>query len=153
MNIQIRPADFNDYHQVLNILEQVHKLHVYLRPDIYKKTNLLMEENVFKEKIRTGSYYVAEVNGNVVGILDLIFKSIDSLAHNQRKIIIIDVIGVDQNHQNLGIGTKLLDKAKNIKDRNGFDSIELNVNSANSNAYELYKKYGFTEKSITLELK
>ena len=32
------------------------------------------------------------------------------------------------------------------------DGIELQVNAKNNAAYEMYKKYGFTEKSINMEL-
>lgn len=32
------------------------------------------------------------------------------------------------------------------------DAIELQVNAKNTAAYEMYRKYGFTEKSINLEL-
>lgn len=152
MNTRIRLANFSDYQQVLKILNQVHDLHVKLRPDIYRKTNILMNKEIFKGKIESNCYYVAEIDGVVVGILDLIFKNIDSPAHNKRKIILIDVIGVDINYQNLGIGKKLLDKAKLLKDKYKYDSIELNVNSANLRAYSMYKKYGFKEKSIILEL-
>lgn len=152
MNTRIRLANFSDYQQVLKILNQVHDLHVKLRPDIYRNTNKLMNKEIFKEKTESNCYYVAEIDGVVVGILDLIFKNIDSPAHNKRKIILIDVIGVDINYQNLGIGKKLLDKAKLLKDKYKYDSIELNVNSANLRAYSMYKKYGFKEKSIILEL-
>ena len=35
----------------------------------------------------------------------------------------------------------------------GYDAIELQVNAKNRLAYEMYKNYGFTEKSINMELK
>ena len=36
---------------------------------------------------------------------------------------------------------------------NGYDAIELQVNAKNRLAYERYKNYGFTEKSINMEWK
>lgn len=36
---------------------------------------------------------------------------------------------------------------------NGYDAIELQVNAKNRLAYEMYKNYGFTEKSINMEWK
>ena len=41
---------------------------------------------------------------------------------------------------------------KNLKKEKNLDGIELQVNARNSAAYEMYKKYGFTEKSINMEL-
>ena len=34
----------------------------------------------------------------------------------------------------------------------GADGIEVQVNAKNHDAYEMYKNYGFTEKSINMEL-
>ncbi len=39
-----------------------------------------------------------------------------------------------------------------VKESSGSDGIELQVNARNHAAYEMYKKYGFTEKSINMEL-
>ena len=43
-------------------------------------------------------------------------------------------------------------KVKEIKEQKGYDGIELQVNAKNKAAYEMYSKYGFTEKSINMEL-
>lgn len=39
-----------------------------------------------------------------------------------------------------------------MKIEKNMDGIELQVNARNRAAYEMYKKYGFTEKSINMEL-
>ena len=39
-----------------------------------------------------------------------------------------------------------------IKAEKNLDGIELQVNARNSAAYEMYRKYGFTQKSINMEL-
>ena len=41
---------------------------------------------------------------------------------------------------------------KDLKKEKYFDGIELQVNAKNVAAYEMYKKCGFTEKSINMEL-
>ena len=51
------------------------------------------------------------------------------------------------------IFNQFFEKVKQIKEENGYDSIELQVNAKNQMAYEMYKNYGFTEKSINMELK
>ena len=44
------------------------------------------------------------------------------------------------------------EKVKEIKEQNHLDGIELQVNARNKAAYEMYAHYGFTEKSINMEL-
>jgi len=44
------------------------------------------------------------------------------------------------------------EKVKEIKAKKNLDGIELQVNAKNKAAYEMYCNYGFTEKSINMEL-
>ena len=44
------------------------------------------------------------------------------------------------------------EKVKEIKAKKRLDGIELQVNAKNQPAYEMYCNYGFTEKSINMEL-
>lgn len=44
------------------------------------------------------------------------------------------------------------EKVKEIKAEKNLDGIELQVNAKNQAAYEMYCNYGFTEKSINMEL-
>ena len=44
------------------------------------------------------------------------------------------------------------EQVKEIKAEKNLDGIKLQVNAKNKAAYEMYCNYGFTEKSITMEL-
>lgn len=44
------------------------------------------------------------------------------------------------------------EQVKEIKAKKNLDGIELQVNAKNKAAYEMYRSYGFTEKSIHMEL-
>ena len=46
----------------------------------------------------------------------------------------------------------IFEKVKEIKAKKNLDGIELQVNAKNKAAYEMYCNYGFTEKSINMEL-
>ena len=63
-----------------------------------------------------------------------------------------DTMAVDENYRGMGIGHHFFEMLKNLKKEKHFDGIELQVNAKNVAAYEMYKKYGFTEKSINMEL-
>lgn len=48
--------------------------------------------------------------------------------------------------------THFFDFLKELKKEKGYDAIELQVNARNKAAYNMYRNYGFTEKSINMEL-
>ena len=52
----------------------------------------------------------------------------------------------------LGLDENQAAKVKELKDAAGADGIELQVNAKNRDAYRFYRKHGFTEKSINMEL-
>lgn len=80
------------------------------------------------------------------------FRHVESPSHVTRNVIFIDSMAVDENYRGMGIGHLLFEKVKQIKEQKHFDGIELQVNAKNKAAYEMYSKYGFTEKFINMEL-
>ena len=152
MDIRVRQAVSSDYKAAVKIIAQVHKMHVDWRPDIYKHNEEMLSVADFEEAIKTGNFYVAECDGIVAGILDVNFRRMEKPTHVTRDILHIHTIAVEENYRRKGIGRKLLDFVKEIKTEKGCDAIDLQVNSQNTAAYETYKKYGFTEKSVNMEL-
>jgi ribosomal protein S18 acetylase RimI-like enzyme len=152
MNVQIRFARQNDYESVIRIMSQVQDMHVEWRPDIYKPNENLIPEDVFEKIIENGTFYVAESEGVVVGILEIVFRHIESPSQVTRDVIFIDSMAIDEKYRGMGIGHQMFDFLKKLKKEKNLDGIELQVNARNSAAYEMYKKYGFTEKSINMEL-
>lgn len=152
MNIQIRLARKNDYESVNRIMSQVQDMHVEWRPNIYKPNENLISEDVFKKITENGTFYVAEAEGVVVGILEIVFRHVESPSHVTRDFIFIDSMAIDEKYRGMGIGHQMFDFLKKLKKEKNLDGIELQVNVRNSAAYEMYKKYGFTEKSINMEL-
>ena len=152
MNIQIRLAEKNDYKSVIRIMSQVQDMHVVWRPDIYKPNENLIPEGVFEKIIENGTFYVAEENGTVVGVLEIVFRHVESPSHVTCDFIFIDSMAIDEDYRGMGIGHQMFDFLKELKKEKNLDGIELQVNARNYAAYEMYKKCGFTEKSINMEL-
>ena len=152
MDIHIRNAEKTDYKAVSRIMNQVQEMHVAWRPDIYKLNENLISEDVFGLMISNGNLYVADVGGTVAGVLEVTYKHIESPAHVTRNIIFIDSMAVDSDYRGRGIGHHFFEKVGELKIISGADGIELQVNAKNHAAYEMYKKYEFTEKSINMEL-
>ena len=152
MNIQIRLAKKADYESVIRIMSQVQDMHVEWRPDVYKPNENLIPRDIFEKIVAGDTFYVAEADGLVVGILEVVFRHIETPSHVTRDIIFIDSMAVDEAYRGMGIGHLFFDKIKEIKAEKKLDGIELQVNAKNKAAYEMYLKCGFTEKSINMEL-
>lgn len=153
MDIRIRNAITNDYGSVIKIISQVQDMHVEWRPDIYKYNDNLIAKEEFEKIVENNTFFVAEnENKKIVGVLEIIFRHIESPAHVTRDVIFIDTMAVDEKYRGLGVGHKMFEFLKMMKIEKNMDGIELQVNARNRAAYEMYKKYGFTEKSINMEL-
>lgn len=152
MDIQIRLAKKTDYESVIKIMSQVQDMHVEWRPDIYKHNDNLIPQDVFEKIIENDTFYVAVNEDSVVGVLEIVYRHVESPSHVTRDVIFVDTMAIDENYRDMGIGHKIFDFIKELKQEKNLDGIELQVNARNSAAYEMYKKCGFTEKSINMEL-
>lgn len=152
MDIHIRTAKVEDYNAVEAIMKQVHKLHVGWRPDVYKQQETILPLDEFKQAIQEQAFFVAEGEGKVVGILGLMYRHVETPVHVTKDIIFIDSMAVDEPYRKKGVGHAFFDFLKELKKEKGYDAIELQVNARNKGAYNMYRNYGFTEKSINMEL-
>ncbi len=152
MDFTVRKAVMKDYESVVGIMNQVQQMHVNWRPDIYKLNTNLIPIDIFAKIVEDDTFFVAEADGIVVGIMEIIFRHIETPLHITRDVIFIDSMAVDEKYRGMGIGHLFFEKAKQIKEQKHCDGIELQVNSKNRVAYEMYSNYGFTVKSINMEL-
>ena len=152
MDVQIRIAKEADYEAVIKIMSQVQNLHVEWRPDIYRHNDNLLPKDVFEKIIKNDIFFVAEIDNVVVGVLEIVFRHVESPSHVTRDVIFVDTMAIDEKYRGKGIGHKMFDFLKTMKTEKSMDGIELQVNAKNKAAYEMYQKYGFTEKSINMEL-
>ena len=153
MGFTIRNAEYSDYSAVKKIMDQVQQMHVDWRPDIYRYNDEFVSEEVFKQMVNSGNLYVAVESESIVGVLEVSYKHIETPAHVTRDIVFIDTMAVDADYRGKGVGRLFFEKATELKDEAGADGIELQVNAKNQDAYSIYRKYGFTEKSINMELR
>ena len=153
MEVIVRLPRLQDYERVSQIMDQVQQLHVEWRPDVYKPASPLITMDMFEAILKDGNWYVAEADGVVVGILELIKRHVESPAQVTKDVLFISTMAIDEKYRGKGIGHLFFEKVKRLKQEKGYDTIELQVNAKNRLAYEMYRKYGFTEKSINMELK
>ena len=153
MEVIVRLPRLQDYERVSKIMDQVQQLHVEWRPDVYKPASPLITMDMFEAILKDENWYVAEADGVVVGGLELMKRQVESPAQVMKDVLFISTMAVDEKYRGKGIGHLFFEKVKRLKQEKGYDTIELQVNAKNRLAYEMYRKYGFTEKSINMELK
>lgn len=152
MKIHIRNAAIDDYQSVDAIMQQVQQMHIDWRPDIYKYSETVLPIEIYEQALRDQTFFVAEFEHQIVGILLIQYRHIESSNQVTRNIIYIDSMAVDEQYRGKGIGHTLFEFLKELKTQKGYDGIELQVNAKNKAAYKMYTDYGFTEKSINMEL-
>lgn len=150
--IHIRNAQPDDYETVEAIMRQVQQLHVGFRPDIYKYSETVLPPEVYAQAVADGTFFVAEYGGRAAGILFIIYRHIESANQVTRDVIFVDSMAVDEGFRGMGIGHAFFDFLRELKRQKGCDGIELQVNAKNSAARKMYADYGFTDKSINMEL-
>ncbi len=117
----IRKFEKNDLHDVMQIWKNENiKSHKFI-PKKYWETHY----NYVKDILPNAEIYVYLLRETIVGFIGL----------NQNYI---EGIFVDTNHQYKGIGTALLNKAKENRNQ-----LTLSVYKKNKNAIHFYKKNGF----------
>lgn len=67
-----------------------------------------------------------------------------TIYHNGKaRVMIVDVVDVEEARRRQGVGTALVEKAIEVARANDVDSVELLVNPDNDAAKDLYRKAGF----------
>ena len=149
----IRFANREDYEEVERIAEQVQKMHVEWRPDIYTFEKKIFPDEIFEQIIENKMLIVATDEEKVVGFLMYVINKVNFDNQVERTLYKVNAVAVDEECRGQGIGHKLFDYLKDIAKENNMDAIELQVNAENKAAKAMYEKYGFTDKSINMELK
>ena len=151
-DIVIRYASVHDHADVEAIFQEVHQLHVALRPDSYQPRETLLPLEELQQAVEEKTLLVADWNGQVVGVLYYSERRREVTAQMTQRILFIDCLAVTEAMRGRGIGRQLLAFARKIRAQQHFDCLELQVNAKNHLARKFYEANGFSERSINLEL-
>lgn len=152
MEISIRNARLGEYKKTEAIMKQVQQMHIDWRPDIYKYSETILPLEIYEQAVKDKTFFVAEYEGSIAGILFIVYRHMESSNLVTRNTIFVDSMAVDEKYRRKGIGRAFFDFLKELKLQKGCDGIELQVNAKNEAAYKMYADYGFTNKSINMEL-
>ena len=151
-DVVIRCAEATDYDGVEAIMKEIQQFHIDWRPDIYKSADTVYPRDYFERLVAEKRLLVAEMDGAVVGLLSFMYRHIESDKQVTRDVIFVDNLAVKTEYCGRGIGTQLLNQMKEKVTVEHLDGLELQVNARNIATRKMYEKFGFTEKSINLEL-
>jgi N-acetylglutamate synthase-like GNAT family acetyltransferase len=129
--MNIKKAELKDKKNILEILNLLY----------IKMPNFVWDKEEFVEKqINNGEYYIAQENENVVGVIS--FRNRNNKMH-------IETLAVAKGHQSNGVGSKLINFAKEYTEKNNLKILcayaFYQYNTADfylKNGFILLKKYG-----------
>ncbi|WP_025846640.1 GNAT family N-acetyltransferase [Brevibacillus agri] len=156
MDITIRSAKQDDYAALLPLFRQVHDLHVFERPDLYKKNTTPVEEALFHDQLHDDRQhiFVATLGMEIVGVVVLQEEDIrENSFVNARKVLLVNSLCVADTLRKKGIGKKLMHHVFDFAKGLGIDSIELGVSERNRQAIHFYESIGMTTKSRKMEFR
>ena len=152
MKTIIEVPKIEDFKRVNELAKQVHELHASWRPDIFLKVDEVINKKEFEEKIQTKEIYIAKAEDKIVGYMTLNIKENSNPILKYKKYLTIEAICVDKDERSKGIGTLLLNYAKNKGKEKGCTDLYLTVNKENENAIKIYEKLGFRVKNIAYSM-
>jgi len=147
----VRQMEKKDYEPYRSLFEEAHTEYLeFLRlsnPQQYRKEQKEKRKVTrarFNFYLKTGSSFVAEEKGEVIGY---IASQIVSYMHGVDKLLWIEYVVVKSEHKRQGIGTALLRRLMVYAKRNNINRIYATINPDNEASIKLYQKMGFNVKS------
>lgn len=141
----IKFAKLKDKNEVNVIRNQVHRLHVINRPDIFRDDFSAAAER-YDMYVKNYDYAVLACirDGIVVGFA--VIKTVDMPLSDfgiSRKYLSIEELGVHEAHRRRGVGKEIVDFIKQYAYDHELDRIQLDYWAFNENAGQFYEKMGF----------
>jgi len=151
--IRMKKATLDDIDSIYDLLVDIADIHTTLRPDLFKSSKYTKEE--LKEMINNDDYiYVCVDESNKV--LGHIFLQIKDYTNSHNlvpvKTLYIDDLCVGKEYRNKGIGTFLMDFAKDFAKEFELYNIVLNAWVGNYDAMSFYDKQGMKVRSVSYEI-
>ncbi|MBI5973978.1 GNAT family N-acetyltransferase [Staphylococcus canis] len=141
MVVTIREIRIKDVEPLIMLMRQIFDESEFMLYDPGEYIPSLERATTKIEKVITSPHLailVAEEDEQLVGYLTIKTKPLKRIKHTANI-----AMGVLKSHQNRGIGFELLNHCKTWCQSHDISRIELNVVSANTTAYQFYKKAKF----------
>lgn len=152
--MEIRKAVKEDSAAVGRLLYQIHGVHAAARPDLFVPGRRKYDEErlpeLFEDPLRP--VYVAEEAKEVCGYIFMVIKQETDPSHVPVKTLYIDDLCVDERARRKGVGTALMDFAKEYAKNAGCYDLTLNAWACNPGAVSFYESCGMKIRKYGMEL-
>lgn len=151
--MEIRFAEVRDIPGMIDLLQQVGQVHHQIRPDLFRSDAQKYDEADLEALLADSDrpIFIADLDGKVAGYCFCILQVTE---HNpvleDRKVLYIDDLCVDEALRGQGIATKLYDHALQYARTLGCQAVTLNVWCGND-ALKFYEKCGMKPQKIGME--
>lgn len=135
------------------LAQQIHRMHVQWRPDIYEIAAEMWPQERFNDAVSQRQLFSAKIDEQVVGYVLVKIRDYEMTGHVRRKVLLIDEICVDEALRNRGIGTEMMIEVRAIAEAYGCTDLQLGVYPQNNEALAFYQKCGFRIRSIDMQMK
>jgi len=138
----IREAALDELPRIEKLKRQIHDVHVKGRPDLFAPYKDL-ETFAGHSAAKNCSLLLAELEDQVVGFAMLQYVDRPASPYMQaRKFLHVEEFCVDENHQRMGVGSRLMEALRRVARENGYPRIELDVWAFNEGAKQFYEAAG-----------
>ena len=152
MEFTIRTAEKKDVEDIVRLLKQIAQLHHIGRPDIFKSNANKYTHDFVHFKIKNPEERIFVAVDNLDKVCGYIFCYFEIRKEHavlkERKILCIDDICIDDNKRGIGIGSLLINHAKNYAESSECSAKELNVWEFNEDAMKFYEKHNYILEGI-----
>ena len=152
--IEIRKATKEDAEAIENLYTELEKDGVKYQPEHFVLSGKGARSHQFESILNSDTQvmFVAEDNRKVIGFAHVVFAKAKAFSclKPQSNIYLQDLV-VTESYRNGGIGTKLLNAAKQYGIEKGADFFRTQVFPGNVDGLRFYERNGFTTKMITIE--
>ena len=148
----IRNMRKSDYAAVDALLLQIHQVDVDGRPDMFWPIEQYMTRDSFDSLVANKNVIsiLAQERGEIIGCCFVSMMERSGMV--RMKSAYIDLIVVDEQHRNNGVGQAIFNEVKKRAKKAGAKRIDLMVWSHNDVAIRAYESYGMTPQRTVYEI-
>ena len=148
----IRNIRKSDYAAIDALLLQIHQVDVDGRPDMFWPIEQYMTRDSFDSLVTNKNVIsiLAQERGEIIGCCFVSMMERSGMV--RMKSAYIDLIVVDEQHRNNGVGKAIFNEVKKRAKKAGAKRIDLMVWSHNDVAIRAYESYGMTPQRTVYEI-
>ena len=151
-DIVIREAGLEELPRIAELKRQIHEVHVNGRPDLFAPYHGV-EAFAGQAAAKNCSLLLAEIGEKPVGFVMVQYVDRPASPYmNARRFVHVEEFCVDEDHQRMGVGTRLMEAMKTLAREKGYPRIELDVWSFNEGAKRFYEAAGMTAYRTFMEM-